>query len=57
MTYESDEMVDECQANRPHKIDGATVETKRATPRYAPTTKCSFPGRAQAISYQVGPNR
>ena len=35
MTYESEEMVDECQANRPHKIDGATVETKRATPRYA----------------------
>ena len=33
MTYESEEMVDECQANRPHKIDGATVETKRATPR------------------------
>jgi len=26
-------MVDEVQKNRPHTIDGATVETKRATPR------------------------
>ena len=25
--------VDECQKNRPHKIDGKVVETKRATPR------------------------
>ena len=25
--------VDECQNNRPHKIDGKVVETKRATPR------------------------
>merc|ERR1719400_1727588 len=33
VTYEREEMVDECQANRPHKIDGALVETKRATPR------------------------
>ena len=33
MTYETEDMVDECQRNRPHKIDGATVETKRATPR------------------------
>lgn len=26
-------MLDECQANRPHKIDGREVETKRAMPR------------------------
>lgn len=26
-------MVDEAQKNRPHKIDGRTVDTKRAVPR------------------------
>jgi len=26
-------MVDDAQKARPHKIDGKTVETKRATPR------------------------
>lgn len=31
--YASLEEVDKCQAARPHKIDGKTVETKRATPR------------------------
>ena len=33
VTYATIEMVDECQNNRPHTIDGTKVETKRATPR------------------------
>lgn len=33
ITYEKVAMLDECQANRPHKIDGREVETKRAMPR------------------------
>ena len=33
MTYSTVEMVDEVQNNRPHTLDGAKVETKRATPR------------------------
>merc|ERR1719394_794089 len=31
--YSSLAQVDACQADRPHKIDNKTVETKRATPR------------------------
>ena len=31
--FGSSSMLDECQRNRPHTIDGKTVETKRATPR------------------------
>merc|ERR1719414_5486 len=33
VTYADESMVDECQRNRPHEIDGTMVETKRATPR------------------------
>lgn len=33
ITYEKVAMLDECQANRPHKIDSREVETKRAMPR------------------------
>lgn len=33
MTYSDASMVDDVQSNRPHTIDGAKVETKRATPR------------------------
>ncbi|KAK9512241.1 hypothetical protein O3M35_000710 [Rhynocoris fuscipes] len=33
ITYSHGHMVDDAQANRPHKIDGRTVETKRAVPR------------------------
>jgi len=33
VTYSTVAEVDECQKNRPHKIDGKVVETKRATPR------------------------
>ncbi len=33
MTYSDAAMVDEVQRSRPHTLDGATVETKRATPR------------------------
>ena len=33
VTYSTPEMVDAVQENRPHKIDGTKVETKRATPR------------------------
>uniref|UniRef100_A0A0K2TCT3 Heterogeneous nuclear ribonucleoprotein A3 [Bos mutus] n=1 Tax=Lepeophtheirus salmonis TaxID=72036 RepID=A0A0K2TCT3_LEPSM len=33
VTYAHSDMVDTCQAARPHTIDGAKVETKRATPR------------------------
>ncbi|KAK7593106.1 hypothetical protein V9T40_007858 [Parthenolecanium corni] len=33
VTYSSSSMVDDAQANRPHVIDGRTVEPKRAIPR------------------------
>ncbi|XP_014240494.1 heterogeneous nuclear ribonucleoprotein A1, A2/B1 homolog isoform X1 [Cimex lectularius] len=33
ITYSHGHMVDDAQNNRPHKIDGRTVETKRAVPR------------------------
>ncbi|XP_054261155.1 heterogeneous nuclear ribonucleoprotein A1, A2/B1 homolog [Macrosteles quadrilineatus] len=33
ITYSSTSMVDEAMSNRPHKIDGREVETKRAVPR------------------------
>lgn len=33
VTYSSEDMIDEVQRKRPHIIDGAEVETKRATPR------------------------
>uniref|UniRef100_A0A5K3FAA6 Heterogeneous nuclear ribonucleoproteins A2/B1 n=1 Tax=Mesocestoides corti TaxID=53468 RepID=A0A5K3FAA6_MESCO len=33
VTYKEPEMVDAAQANRPHEIDGKTVEAKRAMPR------------------------
>lgn len=35
VTFEKAYMVDECQRNRPHVLDGRTVECKRATPRSA----------------------
>lgn len=33
ITYSKASMVDDAMANRPHKIDGREVETKRAVPR------------------------
>jgi heterogeneous nuclear ribonucleoprotein A1/A3 len=33
VTYSSPEMVDAAQSNRPHDLDGRTVESKRAMPR------------------------
>ncbi|CAH1405307.1 unnamed protein product [Nezara viridula] len=33
ITYSHGHMVDEAQSHRPHRIDGRTVETKRAVPR------------------------
>ena len=33
VTYALAAQLDECQANRPHCLDGKTLETKRATPR------------------------
>lgn len=33
ITYAKSAMVDDAMANRPHKIDGREVETKRAVPR------------------------
>ena len=33
VTYSSSTMVDELMKNRPHKLDGRELETKRATPR------------------------
>uniref|UniRef100_A0A8D9BNX5 Heterogeneous nuclear ribonucleoprotein A1, A2/B1 homolog n=1 Tax=Cacopsylla melanoneura TaxID=428564 RepID=A0A8D9BNX5_9HEMI len=33
ITYSEAKMVDDAMANRPHNIDGRTVETKRAVPR------------------------
>ena len=33
VTYKEPEMVDTVQANRPHRIDGVKIETKRAVPR------------------------
>ena len=33
VTYAMSAQVDECQANRPHKLGDKTLETKRATPR------------------------
>ncbi|XP_027843049.1 heterogeneous nuclear ribonucleoprotein 87F-like [Aphis gossypii] len=33
ITYSKSSMVDDAMANRPHKIDGREVETKRAVPR------------------------
>lgn len=33
ITYKEAGMVDEAQGNRPHKIDGREVESKRAMPR------------------------
>ncbi|GMR61497.1 hypothetical protein PMAYCL1PPCAC_31692, partial [Pristionchus mayeri] len=35
VTYAAKTMVDECQKNRPHVIDGKTVDPKRAVPRDA----------------------
>ncbi|CAG5131834.1 unnamed protein product [Candidula unifasciata] len=35
ITYKEASMIDEAQANRPHKIDNREVETKRAMPRDA----------------------
>ncbi|CAO1419626.1 unnamed protein product [Diamesa tonsa] len=34
ITYSRSYMVDDAQSNRPHKIDGRTVEPKRAVPRH-----------------------
>jgi len=45
VTYATIEMVDECQSNRPHTIDGTKVETKRATPR-----DDAGPGAGQTVS-------
>jgi RNA recognition motif-containing protein len=33
VTYSKSSMVDEVMKNRPHKLDGRELETKRATPR------------------------
>lgn len=33
ITYSQSSMVDQAMSNRPHKIDGREVETKRAVPR------------------------
>jgi len=33
ITYAKASMVDDAMMNRPHKIDGREVETKRAVPR------------------------
>lgn len=33
VTYATAAMVDECQARRPHTLDGTKIEVKRATPR------------------------
>ena len=33
VTFENPEELDRAQADRPHSIDGRTVETKRAIPR------------------------
>lgn len=33
ITYAKAHMVDDAQANRPHKVDNRTVEPKRAVPR------------------------
>lgn len=33
VTYAAMNMLDEAQANRPHEINGRTVEPKRAVPR------------------------
>jgi len=33
ITYESSYMVDDCQRERPHTLDGRSVECKRATPK------------------------
>lgn len=33
ITYSQSAMVDQAMLNRPHKIDGREVETKRAVPR------------------------
>ena len=33
VTYATIESVDECQKNRPHKIDNRTIQPKRAVPR------------------------
>lgn len=33
VTYKEADALDQAQANRPHKIDGREVETKRAMPR------------------------
>ncbi|TRY68899.1 hypothetical protein TCAL_06836 [Tigriopus californicus] len=33
VTYATAAMVDECQAQRPHTLDGTKIEVKRATPR------------------------
>ena len=33
VTYKTEEMLDDAQKNRPHKLDGREVDTKRAIPR------------------------
>ncbi|GMS88679.1 hypothetical protein PENTCL1PPCAC_10854, partial [Pristionchus entomophagus] len=33
VTYAAKSMVDECMSNRPHEIDGKTVDPKRAVPK------------------------
>lgn len=37
ITYAKAHMVDDAQANRPHKVDNRTVEPKRAVPRTVST--------------------
>lgn len=39
ITYAKAHMVDDAQANRPHKVDNRTVEPKRAVPRTVRNSK------------------
>lgn len=41
ITYKKADQLDEAQKNRPHKIDGREVETKRAMPRDDPSNQQS----------------
>jgi len=41
IAFKKSHMVDDAQKARPHKIDGKTVETKRAMPREVDTRHCN----------------
>ena len=52
MTFKKSHMVDDAQKARPHKIDGKTVETKRAMPREVSLLAFKHVKQLRTSSYQ-----